>query len=154
MSALAYQSVAENQNAQVANNMTNISANARIDYILRFSKQTIFVVDEQAEQYTPITSQFLATLNSDHNAAFIAISAQLHDIQIRSRIVEQLFTNVLFDPEQSLALSLINLAKASPQKISIAIEHGQFLSTQLLHELTQLSEVAKKAKLTIAEAIY
>jgi DamX protein len=56
---------------------------------------------------------------------------------------------VLFDPEQSLAVSLVNLIKTSPQKISIAIEHGQNLSIQILHELTQLAEIAKRAQLTI-----
>ncbi len=155
MSALAYHSVAENQNAQVANinsgtySNTNISANARIDYIFRFSNQLVVVAAEQSAQYSPVTSHFLANLNADHNAAFIAVSSQLHDIQIRSRLVEQLFTNVLFDPEQSLAVSLVNLVKANPQKISIAIEHGQNLSIQILHELTQLAEIAKRAQLTI-----
>ena len=155
MSALAYHSVAENQNAQVASinsgtySNTNISANARIDYIFRFSNQLVVVAAEQSAQYSPVTSHFLANLNADHNAAFIAVSSQLHDIQIRSRLVEQLFTNVLFDPEQSLAVSLVNLVKANPQKISIAIEHGQNLSIQILHELTQLAEIAKRAQLTI-----
>lgn len=151
MSALAYHSVAENQNAQVTNinSSTNISANARIDYIFRFSNQLVVVIAEQSAQYSPITSHFLANLNAEHNAAFIAVSSQLHDIQIRSRLVEQLFTNVLFDPEQSLAVSLINLVKASPQKISIAIEHGHNLSIQILHELTQLAEIAKRSQLTI-----
>ena len=155
MSALAYHTVTENQNAHVANinsgtySNTNISANARIDYIFRFSNQLVVVAAEQSAQYSPVTSHFLANLNADHNAAFIAVSSQLHDIQIRSRLVEQLFTNVLFDPEQSLAVSLINLVKANPQKISIAIEHGQNLSIQILHELTQLAEIAKRAQLTI-----
>ena len=145
MSALVIPTIAENQNAH----LTNISVNARIDYILRFSKHLVIVTGEESVDYSPVTSQFLANLNSAHNAAFIAASAQLHDIQIRSRLIEQLFTNVLFDPEQPLAVSLINLVKTKPQKVSIAIEHGQYLSIQILHELTQLAEIAKKSNLII-----
>lgn len=145
MSALAQHSVAENQQGD----LTNISVNARVDYILRFSKQAIFVVGEESLDYSSVTSHFLANLNTSHNAAFIAVTAQLNDIQIRSRIIEQLFSNVLFDPELSIAVSIINLLKQQPQKISIALEHGQNLSLQILHELTQLAEVAKKSKLTI-----
>lgn len=155
MSVLAYHSVAENQetaNQKAMNSVdttTNISTNARIDYILRFSKQLVVVVAPDSSEYTPVTSQFLANLPHSHNAAFIAASNQFHDIQIRSRIIEQLFANILFDPEQSLAVSLINLIKTKPQNISIAIEHGQTLSIQILHELTQLAEIAKKNELTI-----
>lgn len=145
MSAVANILNTENNEAH----LTNISVNARIDYILRFNNQAIIVAGETSQQYSPVCSQFLSSLSSYHNAAYISVSNQLQDIQIRSRIIEQLFADVLFDPEQSLALSLINLARSQPQKIAIAIEHGQNLSIQILHELTQLAEVAKKSQLAI-----
>ncbi|MGJ8692094.1 MAG: SPOR domain-containing protein [Thalassotalea sp.] len=145
MSAVAKVSVNENSNGQ----LTNISVNARIDYILRFSKQAVFSIAQEAQDYSAVCSHFLSNLNSAHNAAYISLAGALQDIQIRSRIIEQLFNNVLFDPEQSLALSIINLVKSHPQKISIAIDHGQHISLQVLHELTQLAEIAKKSQLTI-----
>ncbi len=155
MSVLAYNSIANsNESIQqpTQNNVdatANISANARIDYILRFSKQLVIAVTPQVSEYAPINSQFLANLPHTHNAALVAASNQFNDIQIRSRIIEQLFANILFDPEQSLAVSLINLIQEQPQDISIAIEHAQFLSIQILHELTQLAAIAKKSDLTI-----
>ncbi|TWX48108.1 SPOR domain-containing protein [Colwellia hornerae] len=130
--------------------VTTISANARVDYILRFSKHAVLVVDQDANVYSQVASQFLGSLGNDHNAAFIAISPKLNDIQIRCRIVEQLFADTLFDPEQSLAVSLINLSKQEKQTIDIVIEHAQFLSVQILHELCQLTDIAKKANYAIS----
>jgi DamX protein len=130
--------------------VTTISANARVDYILRFSKHAVLVVDQDANVYSQVASQFLGSLGNDHNAAFIAVSPKLNDIQIRCRIVEQLFADTLFDPEQSLAVSVINLAKQEKQMIDIVIEHAQFLSVQILHELCQLTEIAKKANYVIS----
>jgi len=130
--------------------VTSISANARVDYILRFSKHAVLVVDQDANVYSQVASQFLGSLANEHNAAFIAISPKLNDIQIRCRIIEQLFSDTLFDPEQSLAVSLINLAKQEKQAIDIVIEHAQFLSVQILHELCQLTDIAKKANYAIS----
>jgi len=130
--------------------VTSISANARVDYILRFSKHAVLVVDQDESVYSQVASQFLGSLADDHNAAFIAISPKLNDIQIRCRIIEQLFVDTLFDPEQSIAVSLINLAKQEKQAIDIVIEHAQFLSVQILHELCQLTDIAKKADYQIS----
>jgi DamX protein len=124
----------------------NISVNARIDYIMRFSKQTVLVVDPQSECYSAIASEFIASLADDHNAAFLSISDKLNDIQIRCRLIEQLFVDTLFDPEQPLSTTLLKLSADKPQPISIIIEHAQHLSLQLLHELCQIVDVATKAK--------
>ncbi|TWX74133.1 SPOR domain-containing protein [Colwellia sp. C1TZA3] len=145
MSALMKNIGISNDNTSV----TKISAYARIDYILRFSKQAILVIDESAEQNAPISSQFLASLPEQHNAAYISLSAQFNNIQIRCRIIEQLYTGELFDPEISLAVSVINLAKKSQQSISIVLDSAQHLSLQLFHELSQLAAIAKKANLMV-----
>jgi len=142
MSALAY-STNKSDNAP---SVTTISASARIDYIFRFSKQTILVVNDNAETFSQIGSQFIASLPEDQNTAFISVSSKLNNIQMRCRIVEQLFGSSLFDPERSLAVSIINLSKANNDAISIVIENADLLSLQLLHELCQVSEIAKKMK--------
>ncbi len=129
--------------------VTKISANARIDYILRFSKQAILVIDESSEQNAQITNQFIATIPEQHNAAYISLSNQFSDIQIRCRIIEQLSAGELFDPEVSLAVSIVNLAKKPQQAISIVLDNTQHLSLQILHELSQLTAIAKKANLVI-----
>ena len=129
--------------------VTKISANARIDYILRFSKQAILVIDESVEQSAQITNQFIATIPEQHNAAYISLSNQFSDIQVRCRIIEQLSAGELFDPEVSLAVSIINLAKKPQQAISIVLDNSQHLSLQILHEVSQLTAIAKKANLVI-----
>jgi DamX protein len=125
--------------------VTTISAIARVDYILRFSKQAVMVVDEQIALCSSVGSQFLSNLSSDHNAAYISMSAKLNNLQVRCRIIEQLFGNTLFDPEQSIAVSLINLVKKHQQPVSIVIDNAHLLSLQLTHELCQLAEIAKKS---------
>ena len=141
---------AHNIEYKAQQSVTKISANARVDYILRFSKHAVLVVDQDADVYSQIASEFLGSLGNEHNAAFIPISPKFNDIQIRCRIVEQLFADTLFDPEQSLAVSLINLANQENQAIDIVIEHAQFLSVQVLHELCQLTDIAKKANYAIS----
>lgn len=125
--------------------VTTISAIARVDYILRFSKQAVMVVDEQIALCSSVGSQFLSNLSPDHNAAYITMSAKLNDLQVRCRIIEQLFGNTLFDPEQSVAVSLINLVKKHQQPVTIVIDNAHLLSLQLTHELCQLAEVAKRS---------
>jgi len=128
--------------------ITTISVTARIDYILRFSKQSVLVVDDNTELYSKVASQFLGALtnkNNTHiNAAFIGASTQLNDIQMRCRLIEQLFSDTLFDPEQSLVVSILRLVQKQPQAITIVIEHAQSLSLQLKYELSQLAEAARK----------
>lgn len=145
MSALINNIGLSNDNPSV----TKISANARIDYILRFSKQAILVIDESAQQNAQITHQFIASLPEQHNAAYISLSAQFSDIQLRCRIIEQLSAGELFDPEISLAVSIINLAKKPQQAISLVLDNAQHLSLQILHEVSQLAAIAKKANLII-----
>ncbi len=134
---------------QGSSGAASISVIARIDYILRFSKQTVLVVDDNTEHYSKVASQFLGSINSTVNAAFVSASIKLNDIQLRCRVIEQLFGNTLFDPEQSLAVSILRLSKNNPEKITIVIEHAHALSLQLMYELCQLSLVAKKANILI-----
>lgn len=125
--------------------VTTISANARVDYILRFSKHAVMVVDEQISLCSSVGSQYLSNLPHDQNAAYITMSAKLNDLQVRCRVIEQLFGNILFDPEQSIAVSVINLVKKHQQAVSIVIDNAHLLSLQITHELCQLAEIARKS---------
>ena len=149
MSALAQsQNQSQDQDIQ-SQSVTSISAVARVDYILRFSKHAVLVVDEEMALCSSVGSQYLANLSDNQNAAYISMSAKLNNLQVRCRIIEQLFGNVLFDPEQSVAISLINLVKQHKQVVSIVIDNAHHLSLQLIHELTQLAEIAKKSNFQI-----
>ncbi len=129
--------------------VTSISSKARIDYIMRFSKQAVLVVGSESEDYCLAGSQFLGSLPNDHNAAFLSISSKLNDIQIRCRLIEQLFAEVLFDPEEPLAATVLKLASDKSQVISIVVENVHLLSLQLMHEFCQLAELAAKADRSI-----
>lgn len=146
MSALS--NAAENA-SQTNNSITSISTNARIDYIQRFSKQAILVVDDNADIYTQIAGQYVGNLSDKYNTSLLTVSTRHNDIQIRCRIIEQLFGSVLFDPEQPLSVSILNFAKKNNETVSIVLEQVQNLSLQLFHELCQLVEMAKKTNIEI-----
>lgn len=135
-----------------ANNVksvTNISVHARVDYTLKFSTPAVFVLDDKDQGYGHVTSHYLEAVAGTRNSAYVACSSHLNNIQIRCRIVEQLFGEQLFDPEEPLAVSIINLMKKGPQPTSIVLEHSQFLSLQIVHEVCQLGQIAKKSGLDI-----
>lgn len=138
---------------------TPISVIARIDYIQRFSKQMTVVVDNNPTVYSKVARQYLANIsqessNQETNVAFVAASSKINDIQMRCRLVEQLFANTLFDPEQSLAVSVLRLAKNNNGTITVIVEHAQALSLQIKYELCQLVDTAKKTKNSINVVIF
>ncbi len=143
------------------------SVTSRIEYNLRFSKQVVLVVGNEVEQYSQLASQFLVNLSdvksdvshlntqdSQINVAFVSASSKLNDIQMRCRLIEQLFVNTLFDPEQSLAVSVLRFATQQGESISIVIDHAHALSLQVKYELCQLVSLAKKNKLTINVVLF
>ena len=171
MSALANSS-SKNQKSQalvghqsmLSNKSADINVTTRIDYNLRFTKQAVLVVAEHSEQYSALAGQFLTTLssgdieglsNTNHiNVAFVSASSKINDIQIRCRLIEQLFFKTLFDPEQSLAVSILRLAKEQGEDISIVIDHAHVISLQIKYELAQLVSLAKKNKITINVVLF
>lgn len=146
--------IANNSQPVVNESVTAISANARVDYILRFSKQLVIVLDEHEQGYASVTSKLLTTVSDSHNVALMSLSSKLNDIQIRCRIAEQLFPNLPFDPEISLAKTILNRQLKSSEGICIVIEQAQHISLQLLHELTQLVELAKKSEQDIQVVLF
>jgi DamX protein len=169
MSALANTQVNQNKtndqtDNRVEGDMVDISTRAvsviaRIDYIQRFSKQMTVVVDNNSAVYSKVARQYLANISqeSSHqevNVAFVAASNKINDIQMRCRLIEQLFANTLFDPEQSLAVSILRLAKNNNSIITIIVEHAQALSLQIKYELCQLVDTAKKTQNNINVVIF
>ena len=138
---------------------TGVSVIARIDYIQRFSKQMTVVVDNNPTVYSKVARQYLANIsqessNREMNVAFVAASSKINDIQMRCRLIEQLFANTLFDPEQSLAVSILRLSKNNNDIITIIVEHAQSLSLQIKYELCQLVDTAKKTQKKINVVIF
>lgn len=169
MSALANTRVNQNKINEQADNgveddmvemsTTAISVIARIDYIQRFSKQMTVVVDKNAAVYSKVARQYLANISQESgsqemNVAFVSASSKINDIQMRCRLIEQLFANTLFDPEQSLAVSILRLAKQNNGIITVIVEHAQALSLQIKYELCQLADTAKKTKKNINVVIF
>ena len=153
MSAVAHTNIDQTNIASMQLNsepaVTSISVSARIDYIQRFSKQAVLVIDQDVAVYTQAARQFLINLSKEKstqetNVAFVSASTKLNDIQMRCRLIEQLFANTLFDPEKSLAVSILNLSKQSKDSITIVVEHAHALSLQMKYELCQLVDVANK----------
>jgi len=163
MSAVAHTSIDQTNIASVQLNsepaVTSISVSARIDYIQRFSKQAVLVIDQEVAVYTQAARQFLINLSKEKstqetNVAFVPASTKLNDIQMRCRLIEQLFANTLFDPEKSLAVSILNLSKQNKDSITIVVEHAHALSLQMKYELCQLVDVANKTHCKINVVLF
>lgn len=141
----------------VAENALDLSVITRIDYNLRFTKQAVLVASNSSEVYSKLANQYLGHLSDSTdsnspvpiNVAYLSASNKLNDLQVRCRLVEQLFVNSLFDPEQSLAVSILQFAKQQNESISIVIEHAQALSLQITYEITQLVHQAKKHNISV-----
>ena len=153
MSAATHTNIDHNNIGSVQINsepaVTSISVSARIDYIQRFSKQAVLVIDQNVDVYTQAARQYLINLSKeksaqDSNVAFVSASTKLNDIQMRCRLIEQLFSNTLFDPEKSLAVSILNLSKENKDSITIIVEHAHALPLQIKYELCQLVDIANK----------
>ncbi|GLX82025.1 SPOR domain-containing protein [Thalassotalea eurytherma] len=125
--------------------VTNISVHARVDYTLRFSTPAVYVLGNDQSAYNHVASHYIESVDNNRNLAYISCSSQLNNIQMRCRIVEQLFGEQLFDPEEPLSVSIINMMKKQRQAISIVLEHSQCLSLQIIHEVCQLAQIAKKS---------
>lgn len=163
MSAVAHNNIEQTNLASVQLNgepaVTPISVSARIDYIQRFSKQAVLVIDQDTNVYTQAARQYLINLSKDKaaqeaNVAFVSASTKLNDIQMRCRLIEQLFSNTLFDPEKSLAVSILNLSQKAKDNITIVVEHAHSLSLQIKYELCQLVDVANKTQGKINVAFF
>lgn len=163
MSAAAHTNIDEASIASMQLNtepaVTSISVSARIEYIQRFSKQAVLIVDNDNGVYSQAARQFLSNLSTDKspqetNVAFVSASSKLNDIQMRCRFIEQLFANTLFDPEKSLAVSLLTLSKQRKENITIIVEHAHALSLQMKYELCQLVDVANKTQSKINVALF
>ena len=142
----------------ISSTVTEISVTARIDYILRFSKQLVTVINDN--NVNSFANEYIETLSVDNttqlqtNVAFLFSSAKLNSIQIRCQIIEQLFSGSLFDPEMPLSTTVIKLTKNSANIISIVIDQAQQLSTEILSELAQLSMTAKNMDLPIHVVLF
>jgi DamX protein len=136
----------------------DINVTSRIDYSLRFTKQAVLVIGESTDDYSQVARQYLVAVSNQettqNNTSFISASSKLNDIQIRCRLIEQLFTNTLFDPEQSLAVSVLRLAQQQSDAISIIIEHAQSLSLQIKYELCQLVQASNKLGVSINVVLF
>jgi len=147
-------------NNDMATSVTEISVIARIEYILRFSKHLVGVINENINKPSSLSSEYIETLsleehsNQQTNVALLFCNVKLNDIQVRCRIIEQLFGGCMFDPESALTTSVIKLSKEHSTAISIVVEDAQLLSTQIIVELTQLVLHAKKAGLPINVVLF
>ncbi|REL36999.1 hypothetical protein [Thalassotalea euphylliae] len=142
--------LATSENQTTDKNVMSISTNARIDYILKFSRHMVVVLDDQQSGFGSISGTYLESLSEQTNAALVPVSSKLNDVQVRARINEQLFPGEAFDPEISLTQSVVEHYINQQLPIAIVIEHAHHLSLQIVHELTLLSELAKKSGRDIA----
>lgn len=97
---------------------------------------------------TVLLEETLTQTYPDANKCYLTAVQGMGDIQVRSRIIEQLFGNVLFDPELPLLTSFIEFNQA--QQMLITIDNCQFLSGRIVGELLQLFSEAKNLQIDLS----
>lgn len=85
---------------------------------------------------TVLLEEVLTTAMPDANKCYVTASKNITDVQLRSRIIEQLFGNVLFDPEKPLVGSFLEFNQQT--ELMIAIDNAHFMSAKLVGELLQV----------------
>jgi septal ring-binding cell division protein DamX len=100
---------------------------------------------------TALLEEILTLYFEDANKSYVTITEGLSPVQIRSRIIEQLFGNVLFDPELPLLTSFIELS--GPSEMLLVIDNVHFLSGQVIGELLQLVSESTNLGMTLRVVI-
>lgn len=101
----------------------------------------VAIEGQQGIGKTILIEEVLTLTSPDGNKCYVTAARSINDIQIRSRIIEQLFGNVLFDPEMPILTSFIEFNNASD--MLIAIDNAHFLSGKIIGELLQLCSESK-----------
>ena len=122
-----------------------ISRRQFLDKLERYLQQSgmVAIEGQMGIGKTVIIEEVLTSSLYEVNKCYITASKNINDIQVRSRIIEQLFGNVLFDPEKPLLASFLDLN--SETQLLVAIDNAHYLSSKIIGELLQLySELNKK----------
>ncbi|MDC2889074.1 AAA family ATPase [Psychrosphaera algicola] len=85
---------------------------------------------------TVLLEEVLTTAMPDANKCYVTASKNITDVQLRSRIIEQLFGNVLFDPEKPLVSSFLEFNQQT--ELMVAIDNAHYMSAKLVGELLQV----------------
>ena len=91
---------------------------------------------------TTVLEELLTTSLPNANKCYLTATSALNEIQIRSRVIEQLFGNVLFDPEKPLLTTFLEFNHQVP--LMLAIDNGHFLPGQIIGEILQVVAELKK----------
>ena len=97
---------------------------------------------------TVVLEELLTTVLPNANKCYVTAGKQINDIQFRGRVIEQLFGNVLFDPEKPLITSFLEFNQYT--ELLLVIDNVHFLSGQIIGELLQLFSELNKAGVIIA----
>ena len=114
----------------------------RLQHHIYLSSSLILLSGEQGSGKTTLLEQLTNKLARNTQEAFIQLSGQLADAQVRTQILLQLYENALFDAEDSLfsSVSLLQEKQHSDLPRLIILDNAQHLSSTLLAELTELLE--------------
>ncbi|MDA8621833.1 hypothetical protein N9L48_04220 [Psychrosphaera sp.] len=91
---------------------------------------------------TTMLEELLTSALPNANKCYITVVSSINDIQVRSRIIEQLFGNVLFDPEKPMLNAFLEFGGSD--EIMLAVDNGHNLSGQIIGEILQVVAEFKK----------
>ncbi|TBX20774.1 SPOR domain-containing protein [Pseudobowmanella zhangzhouensis] len=120
---------------------------ARLDHLVNYSSQLIFVGGDSLAQHNEFVTEFLARKSEQANVAYLIGKENLSLSQARQRIVEQLVGKLRLDYARPLAEILPHALGNSPQFILIAIVHADKLHSDILSELWDIIRHSRSERL-------
>ncbi len=112
----------------------------RLQHLIYLSSSLIFIAGRNGSGKTALMEQLSNQLPSNVQEAFINLNETVPDEQIRQQIITQLFEHPLFDANDTLFTTFVQLQEKFNVDIPqvIIIDNSDYLSNQLLSELAQL----------------
>lgn len=126
--------------------MTALSSNfyfppSRLNYLVQLrslltQKKIVAIEGGIGIGKTVLLEEVLTTSMPEANKCYVTAGKNITDVQIRSRVIEQLFGNVLFDPEKPLVTSFLEFNQQT--ELMVAIDNAHFLSAKIIGEWLQV----------------
>jgi len=112
----------------------------RLQHLLYLSSSMVFISGEKGSGKSTLIEQLSNQLSDTTQQAFIYLAEPVSVKQIRLQIISQLFDQPLFDADDTLFNSLMQLKNDQNANIArvVVIDNAELLPKELLHELANV----------------
>lgn len=118
----------------------------RLKLLINFDSNFIQVTGNRGSGKTQLAFQLVEQDDLEQNFTFVQCVSQHKTTLFRTSVIQQLFKEKPFDPQDSLVDSFSHILAAQPCKVTIIVDDANFLDFTLFSELWSLVQEAKTRK--------